>query len=379
VDQLQRALGGAWRSFLEYVASCDPSRSLHISKMDSTITQPSVVSNDALAVVIDTIFLANFLRQSRQGSASRLRELFADLHMLGVAMPEVPPLRQAQYLRAWAKARGRPTLQDRSKVGKKDSEKLAQLDAVLLTASVELRLPEVIASADEVAESTANEAISAAFPEVSPKPVDFSTTGKAPGTAGPPAARVILEDKPQLAPVIFEAAVSCIHHHDTFPDGIRERLYGILNEEYGLTKDQLQKLAIGATQNIDGRRLSDSTLLSMEQREKARLRQFQANTHKDTMHLLVSPLVASPIERGNRAKYTFVPSPLERPPFASAFTSMDMTRSLPDLRGFTPSHTEGREPFKVPMSTGPLTMDPELKKLRSTGFFIKMPPLKGGS
>jgi hypothetical protein len=346
--------------------------------MDSTITTPSVVSNDALAVVIDTIFLANFLRQSRQGSASRLRELFSDLHMLGVAMPEVPPLRQAQYLRAWAKARGRPMLQDRSKVGKKDSEKLAQLDAVLLTASVELRLEGVIASADELAESTANEAVSAAFPEVSPKPVDFSTTGKAPGTAGPPAARVILEDKPQLSPVIFEAAVSCIHHHDTFPDGIRERLYGILNEEYGLTKDQLQKLAIGATQNIDGRRLSDSTLMSMEQREKARLRQYQADTHRDTMHLLVSPLVASPIEKGNKAMYTQIPDAFSRPPFSSAFSSMDMTRSLPDLRGFAPTQPDGREPFKVPLSTGPLTMDPELKKLRSTGFFVKMPPLKGG-
>jgi len=53
-----------------------------------------------------------------------------------------------------------------------------------------------------------------------------------------------------------------------------------------------------------------------------------------------------------------------------------MTRSLPNLRGFTARNSFGREEFKVPLSTGPLTMDPDLKKLRTTGFFIRMPPLK---
>ena len=35
----------------------------------------------------------------------------------------------------------------------KDNEKLAQLDAVVLTTAVEIHLPEVIASAEEIAEA----------------------------------------------------------------------------------------------------------------------------------------------------------------------------------------------------------------------------------
>lgn len=381
VDQMQRALGGSWRSFLEYIGSCDPSRRLEISKMDSTISAPKLMSNDPLAVVIDTIFVANFLRQSRKEGTSSLPSFFKELEILGIAVPEVPPLREAQHLRAWAKARSSPALQqDRSRAGKKDAEKLAQLDAVLLTAAVEMRLPEVMATPDEIADHTANAGVSAAFPDAAPKPVDdLGRSGKVVfGSTGPPAARLILEDKPQLTQAIFEAAVCCIHHHDTFPDGIRERLYGILVEEYGLTRDQLQRLAIGATQNIDGKRLSDAVLLEMEHREKTRLRQFMSDHNKDTTHLLVPALMAPPIEKGKPPKFQQIRPPASRAPLASAFGSVDMTRSLPNLRGAGGVRMDdGREPFKVPMCTGPLTMDPELKKLRTTGLFMKMPPLAG--
>lgn len=374
IDQLQRALGCAWRGFLEYVQSCDPERTVQMSKMDRIITAPSVVSNDHLAVVIDTIFVASFLRQNRKEGQSRLRELFSELELLGLPLPEVPPLRAATHLRAWAKNRSKAALHDRSKEGKKDAEKLAQLDAVLLTAAVELHLHEVVASEDEIAETTANAGVSAAFPDEAPTAVSFDTTGKAPGSAGPPAARVILEDKPQLSPTLFEAAVICIHHHDTFPDGIRERLYGVLNEEYGLTREQIQRLAIGATQNIDGKRLPESTLMAMEHRQKLRLRQHQVNTSMDTSHLLVPALVQAPVEKGRRAKYAMAPASPARPAFSSSLTVADMSKSLPNLHGGA-GQIHGRDPFRVPLGTGPLTMDPELKKLRSTGFFMKMPAL----
>merc|ERR1712232_1015713 len=102
---------------------------------------------------------------------------------------------------------------------------------------------------------------------------------------------------------------------------------------------------------------------------------YQADSHKDTSHLLVAPLVACPIDKGKPAKFTMSPPIKPRNRFASHFNHEDMTRSLPDLRGFTAKHTDGREPFKVPLLTGPLTMDHELKKLRTTGFFVRMPPL----
>mmetsp|Transcript_111698 Transcript_111698/g.320924 ORF Transcript_111698/g.320924 Transcript_111698/m.320924 type:complete len:624 (-) Transcript_111698:31-1902(-) len=374
VDQLQRALGGSWRGFLEYISSCDPSRRLEMSKMDSSITSPKVVSNDSLAVVIDTIFVANFLRQSRKQGSSSLRELYAELEMLGVPVPETPPLREAQHLKAWAKARSSPAIQrDRSWAGKKDSEKLAQLDAVLLTAAIEHHLPEVIASAHEMAETTANASVNAAFPDEAPKPAIFSAPGSALGNTGPPAARLIMEDKPQLKLAIFDVCVICIHHHDTFPDGLRERLYAILNEEYGLTQAQMERLAIGATQNIDGKRLSDAVLIEMEGREKVRLRKHMTNTGRDTMHLLAPPLVEAPIQKGAQPKFMLASPSMARQSCGPNYSPELMSRSLPDLQNFA-RPIDTREPFKVPKATGPLTMDPELKKLRNTGFFMKMGP-----
>lgn len=43
-DQLQKSLGSGWRGFLEFVSSCDPSRSLHQSKLD--LSKPQIISNE---------------------------------------------------------------------------------------------------------------------------------------------------------------------------------------------------------------------------------------------------------------------------------------------------------------------------------------------
>lgn len=375
VDQLHRALGTAYKPFLEFVATCDPTRSVHVSRMESTMSSPQIQPNDQLAVIIDTIYLANFLRKPRKEPSSKLRELYDDLEAFGIALPEVPPLRTAQHLRAWAKALSKPTRSDREKGLGKEQEKLAQLDAVLLTAAVELHMPEVMAPLQECAEDVLN--TSSASAASLPEPVDFGSTGRAPGSAGPSASRQLNKKRPQLTQTLFEAAVMCIHHHMTFPEGIRERLFNLLNEEWGLTEENAQRLAIAATQNIDGQKLQEATLINMEHREKTRLQEYSNNTWKDTSHLIVPALIGGPSAQGKPPKFTLTPARVPRPPFASAFTSTDMTRSLPDFRGFT-AKSGGREPFKVPQVTGPLTMDTDLGKLRTTGFFIKMPPLKGG-
>jgi len=367
-DQLQRALGSSWRPFLEFVLTCDPHRSVQSSKMESRTSPPKIISNTLLAVILDTVFVANFLRQPRKNGENNLRHLYDDLESLRVPLPQLPPLQDAQHLRAWAKAQSRPTRQDREKVAGKDYEKLAQLDAVLLCAAVELHLPEVIASPEEHSEATVNNAVgSLGGDEIAPAPV-LGSNDK-PGSAGPKAARVILVDKPQVSPLCFDAAMHSIHHHATFPNGIRERLYSVLSEEYGITQEQSQRLAIAVTQNIDGNRLPESVLLGMEQREKLRLRNYQAATNRDTSHLLVSPLVACPIAKGNPPKYTTHPSsPAIALRSASSLVvgsgSIDRSSSSPDILG--------REPFKVPMQPGPLTVNPESGALRSTGFFLRM-------
>lgn len=380
-DQLQRALGKSWKPFLEFVATCDPSRSAYGSQMDRD-KAPIVVSNESLAAVIDSIFIADFLRQPRTQSRGRLRELYDDLEMLGIPAPELPALRGAANLRAWAIAKTKPTRKDREKGSGKHMEKLAQVDFVALVCAVENHELEVMADQEEIAES------SSAVPppgqlqaDATPQITDLGIDGEKPGSAGPPAARVIQEEKPRVTAHIFEGAVAALQHHMTFPDGIRERLFKILYEEYGLTQEQSERVGIATAQNIDGHRLPEHHLRKMEHREKNRIRNYMASTNKECNHLLVGPLVPAESERGKPAKYTLPPPVpfrvgLPGSIYASASGSVDMTRSLPDLRGFTAKNNFGREEFKVPLSTGPLTMDPDLHKLRTTGFFIRMPPLK---
>lgn len=304
--------------------------------------------------------------------------MYDEIEMLGIPAPELPALRGAANLRAWAIAKTKPTRKDREKGSGKSMEKLAQVDFVALTCAVELHEQEVMATPEEIEESSGTVAPPRELQaDATPQITDFAIDGEKPGSAGPPAARVIQEEKPRLTAHIFDGAVAALQHHMTFPDGIRERLFRILTEEYGLTQEQSERVGIATAQNIDGHRLAEHTLLQMDDREKVRIRNYMAYTNKECNHLLVSPLVPAPCHKGMPAKYTLPPPVPYRPGLpGSAFGSVDMTRSLPNLRGFTAKNNLGREEFKVPLSTGPLTTDPDLGKLRTTGFFIRMPPLK---
>jgi hypothetical protein len=377
-DQLQRSLGKSWRPFLDFVATCDPARSVHGSQMDRDLV-PVVVCNDALAAIVDSIFIADFLRQPRTQSQGKLRELYDDLEMLGIPAPELPALRGAANLRAWATAKTKPTRKDREKGGGKHMEKLAQIDCVALTCALELHQAEVMASEEEIAEAadTTLASLTHLQRDATPQITDLGLDGDKPASAGPPAARIIQQEKSRLAGPIFDGALAALQHHITFPDGIRERLFMILVEEYGLTQEQSERVGIATAQNAEGHRLAEHTLLKIHDKEKVRIRNYEAFTSKNCSHLLVPSLVPASWQKGQPTKYILPGVVPPRPGLpGSAFGASDMTRSLPDLRGFTAKNNIGRTEFKVPLSTGPLTMDTELNKLRTTGFFIRMPPLK---
>jgi len=367
-DQLYRSLGKAHKAFLEYVASCDPTRSVHFSQIDSPLTPPQVQSNEQLATALDTIFITNFLRQSQRESSCTLREFLDDLEALNLQAPEIPPLNGAQYLRAWALAKTKPSPESRQKGLGEDMVKLAQLDAVLLCAAIELHSPEVQASENELQDrrlivnvpENPSSAVGGA-----PEPINFGSTGRKPGVS-PTNAKIMYVERPQLSPAIIDAVIHVIQHHFTFPEGIRLRLHRLLFDEYGLTTEQAQNVEIAATTNIDGKRLTEDVLWSIDQKEKARLRKYFVDTGKDTSHLLAPSLVPSPWMQGKLAKYAESKKVDVRPPFSSTFPKLSMARSLPDFKA---------QPFKVPLGTGPLTYSPELKQFRSTGFFMKMPPL----
>eukprot|EP00929_Paragymnodinium_shiwhaense_P024986 TRINITY_DN15222_c0_g1_i1.p1 TRINITY_DN15222_c0_g1~~TRINITY_DN15222_c0_g1_i1.p1 ORF type:complete len:671 (-),score=170.01 TRINITY_DN15222_c0_g1_i1:236-2248(-) len=374
-DQLQRALGVGWRAFLEYVSSCDPTRSLHQSRMDLTPAQ--IVSNEPLATMIDTVFVTCFLRQKQGQPLSDLKGLFEDIEKLGLALPALPELKRAQNLRIWAKAKQTPTRQDRDRANKKDMEKLAQLDAVLLCMALELQVPEVMASAEEIEDLRLESSLlknQISIGDVAREPVDFGNTGRG-DDFGPPAARVCLVEKPQPSIALFNAAVSCVHHHMSFPEGIRERIYELLMANYTLTRDQSERLAIAITQNIDGKRLPEDTLVKMKQREKTRLHNYEVATYKDCSHLLAPALVSMISHKGKPAKFWEERPAKPKLPYASAFSSVDFTKSLPDLRGLTVKGKSDRDMFRVSLQTGPLTYDYDLNKMRTTGYFVRMPPL----
>merc|ERR1711957_1066718 len=130
----------------------------------------------------------------RAGSG-RLRELYDDLEMLGIVAPELPALRGAANLRAWATAKTKPTRKDREKGGGKAMEKLAQVDFVALTCAVELHELEVMATDEEIQEHTKTVTPSgpsgggqSGSPGVTLPQIADIEIGEKPGSAGPPAA-----------------------------------------------------------------------------------------------------------------------------------------------------------------------------------------------
>merc|ERR1719169_133687 len=86
------------------------------------------------------MFLACFLKSPRNLGSSvrrRLRDLFEDLEMYNVPLPELQPL-STTALRHWAAAPSPATKRDRTKP--------AQLEAVPFAALVELQVPEALRS-----------------------------------------------------------------------------------------------------------------------------------------------------------------------------------------------------------------------------------------
>mmetsp|Transcript_8543 Transcript_8543/g.15277 ORF Transcript_8543/g.15277 Transcript_8543/m.15277 type:complete len:671 (-) Transcript_8543:61-2073(-) len=377
-DQLQRALGRSWRGFLEYVSTCDPNFTQMNSQMEM-LHDSKIVSNSGLAQSLDCAFIAQFLRLERRvDSPTRLSELYMDMELLGMTLPEVPPLSGAYHLVSFVSALMRPLRKDREKIRGKQAEKLAQLDAVLLCHAVELKLPDVVAKdADFVMEEgrpPSPVTLEASLGVVAPT---YPEGEEGDHEDGPQAAKVAMDEKPFIKPGIFHACVWCIQHHVTFPVGLRERLHHVLTEDFNLTQAQVERLTIGTTSNVQGSRLSEKELFQIFDREKNRLRQYSATYGKNVSHLLVPSVVTPPLEKGLPAKFHTEPakqSSLEKP--LSGFSGADMTRSLPEFRS-TSTWLEGREPFKVPKGTGPLTYDSKSRKLKMTGLFIKMPPLDG--
>merc|ERR1712066_219374 len=96
----------------------------------------------------------------------------------------------------------------REKGSGKVMEKLAQVDFVALTCAVELHEPEVMASEEEMQDGLSSVPPPGLQSEAKPQMPDMAGIGEKPGSAGPPAARVIEEEKPRMTSTIIEGAVA---------------------------------------------------------------------------------------------------------------------------------------------------------------------------
>lgn len=338
VEQLHRSLGASWKAFIEYVATCDVRRSLMCSTTD--LAPPRVVSTGSLWTMIDEIFLAYVMKHPRD--SVRLTELFQDLEAFHVTPPEIPEVR-IDALKEWSKAT--------TFVTKKEKQKGAQLQAVHLVAAMELGRPGCDAPMDAMDEALMG-----------------SLTSVQNG-------RLVTKPHRKLEKEMAHMVVRICSSHHTFPVGIRERLFHILQNEYALTTENRLRVEVSMIQNLDDKRLSEARLCAIEHHERSRLNEYSASHAKETSYLMKPSLIGMPEDKGKVPLYA---QKVEHPPrrlHQSCYYGEDMTRSLPNLRGHTSMDTTMRSAFKVPLSTGPLVWDTELRKLHTTGLFMKMKPV----
>jgi hypothetical protein len=371
-DQLKGSLGGSWRGFCEFVASCHPRFAVHSSNMDTGWKHvkddpPQVVSNDNLAVTVDTIFLTHFLRKTNADDGT-LSGLNQDLDSLGIPPLELPALHGARHLLNFGKRKlGLLTQDERGTIrelGDKALEKLAQSDAVLLLSALELRSPEVILRPGDYLEEESDDDERDLGPTQESAPVlrsmlsgveDQNDTGVS--------AQASFTTKPPVKPSLFNAAVIAVRFSNVFPQGIRNRLFKVLSEEYGLTRKQARKLRKAPGQETDGRRLTASQMIELQAKEKERLMHHSVATGRSTFFLRSPPLAMCPSEDGNPAKYTTWKE-----------TQVPRVRSEPSLKTAGDMLANSRPPWKT-WKGAPLGVDPETKQLNSTGYFMKFAPL----
>jgi hypothetical protein len=170
-------------------------------------------------------------------------------------------------------------------------EMLAQLDAVLLAAAIELWSHEVVMPRTH---QDGSQSIPTPLVVVAPKSAlvpRLEELGAEEGeAANRPAVTFHVEseqDKPLIRPDLLELAVACVRQVNTFPEGIRERITAILSDEYSLGKHAQRRLLLAAKGHCsDGNILPETAIQNVIFREKARLRSYAAVHYSDTQHLL---------------------------------------------------------------------------------------------
>jgi len=251
-EQLTRSFGLAFASFIHFVRSCDPKRSLNFSMVDLSL--PKVTSNQNLSDMIDDIFMAHFLKLT--ASSFSLVDLYVDLESLKIPCPDVFHL-QLDQVKWWIDA---TTIASR-----RVREKSAQLQCV--RALVSLAFEELGEHAD-----------------VNSKP-----------------------ESKRVKRSTLDILLKIIGYQETFPFMFRERLINILRTQYNLTEDERHRLGIACTQNLSLPKLSEEKLEELRISEFERLHAHM-ETYLDTdISLMMPPTRGPPLQDKYPAVYTHDP------------------------------------------------------------------------
>jgi hypothetical protein len=367
-------LGGSWKGFCEFVASCSPRFAVAISDMDGGWkhgkgVHHKVVENESLAMTIDTIFLTNFLRQRREEEGG-LHGLLKDMDGLGIPPLQLPTLQGARHLLNYGMQHlGLLTAEQRAalrSIGQKQLEKQAQCDAVMLCAELELQSSEVVASGWDDGDGSSDDSVENELLDRAPTLHSMRSTMIA--TPDGKVARAVFVEKPEVKSSAFKAAILALRFYNIFPKGIRDRLWQVLAEDYSLTAKQTRELQKAPGLETDGKRLTQMQLHDVEDREKARLHQFMVDFGRNTSHCLMPPLVQSPTQAGKAPEYVNWKEKQMK-------DKQLMTQSLPSLRLESIPDVSLRPPWKT-WKGGPLTVDSQTGQFRVSGYFEKLSPLR---
>jgi len=260
IEQILRSFGLAFGGFSHFVTSCDPNKSINISKCD--LSAPRVTSNSQLVEMIDDIFIAYFIKSTMHSNS--LRDLWNDLEAFDIPPPDLYVLKLDQ-IKWWLDAT--------TTVTQKTREKSAQHQLTRALPSLAL---------EEIGEY---------------RNVDVDN------------------DLPTLTDEAMDILIRVLGHHQTFPHMYRERLFHLLHSEYYLTQAHSHRIGIAMTQDLDLPRLSAHQIEELRASEFTRLHKH-TETYQDVDLMYTLPsTVAPPMHAKLAALYT-KPTPIPPKPRA---------------------------------------------------------------
>jgi hypothetical protein len=243
IEQMQKFFGKGFGAFVQYVMSCDPSRSLIVSTVDLSL--PRIGSNAKLERMVDCIYFAYLVKLP---PSVRILDVLVDFEAFQLPIPTIPNV-GIEVLHAWLTAK--------SHVTQNELLKSAQKQAIEFTAALELGM------------IRKNQNLS-------------SFNWKQ----------------------IFQVICELTSHWYSFPQALRERLLANIPQIFELEKEELSQLHCFAAINRDEPLLSKEEQDRIKESELARLKYLAVHKNYRTEHCLLPSIVAPPALEGQPALFT---------------------------------------------------------------------------